>query len=115
MKHRYQIADLENGGNVIDVTATAEDDGSLTIFDLSYGPAADAFYGEGRDVEVWLTIPPEAVNRLSEHLFGQLVDNPVDQAARLLAAIYEGDSLALRKIKETLDGNNIQYEKMMWT
>ena len=33
MAQRYDIADLLIGGNTINVTATVEDDGSLTIFD----------------------------------------------------------------------------------
>ncbi len=115
MSQPYEIADLLIGGNTINVTATVEDDGSLTIFDLSFGPSADAFYGAGRDVEVWLTIPPDAVNRLAECLFGQLVDNPADKAARHLAANYQGDSSAYRKIEAFLDQNNIQYESAMWT
>jgi len=115
MPKRHQIAKLFVDGNTLDVTATVEDDGSLTIFELSYGPAADAWYGEGRDIEVWLTIPPKAVQQLSEHLFGQLVDNPADGAAQLLAANYEGDGSALRKIQEVLDQNDIRYERVMWT
>ena len=115
MSQCYEIAELLIGGNTINVTATVEDDGGLTIFDLSFGPSADSFYGEGRDVEVWLTIPPDAVNQLSGCLFGQLVNNPADEAERYLAANYQGDSRAYRKIEAFLDQNNIQYERMLWT
>lgn len=114
MPKRYQVADLRVGGNTIVVTATVEKDGGLTIFDLSYGPAADSCYGEGRDVEVWLTISPAAVKQLSEHLFGRVVEDPADKSAQLIAATYEGDSLALRKIQEVLDQNDIRYGKTMW-
>jgi hypothetical protein len=43
------------------------------------------------------------------------VDNPADKAARHLAANYQGDSSAYRKIEAFLDQNNIQYESAMWT
>ena len=112
MKQRYEIADLKNGNNIY-VTATAED-GSLTIFDLSYGPAADLCFGEDADVEVWLELSPEAVREFSVHLFGKLVGNPANETAQHLAATYQSDSRALRKIQETLDQQGIQYEKKMW-
>lgn len=81
MKKSYQIVDLSIGGNVIRVTATVEDDGSLTIYDLSYGPSADLFYGAGREVEYWLKIPPDSAEQLSMHLLGKLADDPVDEVA----------------------------------
>lgn len=115
MPKRYQVADLSVGGNTIKVSVTVEADGSLTILDLSYGPAADACYGEDRDVEHQLTISPEAVNQLSEHLFGRVVNRPAGEVAKQIAAMYEGDSGALRKIQEMLDQKEIRYDQMLWT
>ena len=79
MARRYQIADLELGGTVIQIDITANDDGSLKIFDWSCGEAVDKFYGEGRDVEHWLDITPEATRQLSVKLFHDWIDDPAEQ------------------------------------
>lgn len=114
MQKRYQIVDLSIGGNTIDVTATVEDDGGLTIYDLSYGTAADQCFGEGRDVEVWLEIPPDGVRQLSEKLLGRVVEHPGDDLAGHLASKYADDSQMLSKIQALLDDNEIRYEKSFW-
>ena len=114
MKKSYQIADLSIGGNVIHVTATVEDDGSLTIYDLSYGPAADRFYGKGRDVEVWLKLTPDSVEQFSRHLIKGPVDDPADETARIVASLYQDDSRALRKVQKMLEEHGIKYEETMW-
>ncbi len=114
MKKSYQIADLSIGGNIIRVTAIVEDDGGLTIYDLSYGPSADLFYGAGREVEYWLKIPPDSAKQLSMHLLGKLADDPVDEVAQFLASMYVDDNYARSKIQKTLDENQIQYEPMCW-
>jgi len=114
MKQRYQVADSRSGGNVIIVTITVEDDSSLTVYDLSYGPIADQWWGEGRDVEVWLKISPEEVNRLANCLLDREVEDPAGESAQLLAAIYKDDTTALRRIQGLLDQHEIQYSEMVW-
>lgn len=115
MTQRYQIADLENGGNFIKIDVTAGDDGSLNIFDLSYGETADMFYGEGRDVEHWIDITPEATRQFSVVLFSKWLDDPANEVAKHLAAVYKGDRGALRRIKAFLDEKSVPYEIMLWT
>jgi len=115
MQTNYRVADLQVGGNVIVVTATAADNGGLTIHDLSYGRAADLFYGEGRDVEVWLELGPDSVATLATHFFGAAVENPADEVSKLLASLYQDDSRALSKIQQMLDELQIKYKKEMWT
>jgi hypothetical protein len=39
MQAKHRIAAFQISGNVIVVTPIAVDDGDLTIYDLSYGPA----------------------------------------------------------------------------
>ena len=114
MTKTYQIANISIGGNVIEITSTVEEDGGLTIFDLSYGPTADMTYGEDRDVEVWLKIPPDGARQLSVHLFGTWVEDPADEVAQHLSSQYQGDSHGLSKIQTILDENNVPYEKNMW-
>lgn len=81
MKNSCQVVDLSIGGNVFDVTMTVDDDGALTIHDLFYGPAAEDFCGEGRDMEFWLQIPPDGFRQLSERLLGKTVESSVDAVA----------------------------------
>jgi hypothetical protein len=114
MSTPYKIADLEIGGNVIKIDVTANDDGSLQIFDWSCGPVADMFFGEDRDVESWIDLTAEATRQLSVVLFKTWVDTPAASVAQHLAETHKGDSKALSKIKALLDANHVPYEKSVW-
>lgn len=113
-KTTYQITRIVTGGNVVKVTATAEEDGDLTIYDLSYGTAADDFYCEDSEVEVWLKLSPENTQGLGQDLLGSGQDATADKVAKLLAERYADENLVLRKIQELLDELNIPYERAMW-
>ncbi len=112
---RYQIADVERGGNIIKIDVTVQDDGGVRTFDWSMGSAADEFYGEGSDVEHWLDITPEAARQLSVKLFRDWVEQPAEDVAKYLVTRFQGDTKAISKIQALLDELDVPYEQHLWT
>ncbi len=114
MSRRYEITDADIGGNVIKIDVIVQDDGGLQVFDWSMGPAADQFYGEGRDVESWIDITADATRELSVKLLRDWVEQPADDVAKHLAERYAGDTRASSKIKDLLDELDVPYREHMW-
>jgi len=115
MSSSYEVTKIEKDGDYVSITITVNEDGSLRIFDHSFGPSADLFYGEDRDVEHWLDLDNTAVQKLLTALTGEVTPTAADDLARLLAKSYAGQNLALRSIMELCDEKMVEYKEGLWT
>lgn len=106
----FTVTDSCVDGNRIVVDIEVTERGGLIVNDYSSGPAADACFWEGADVDVELRIPPASVKALGDKLgiYG----------ARALSArwqlIHQGKFDALRLIQRQCAELGVKYSEGHW-
>ena len=113
-KDTYTVTEIDKGGDHVSIVIIVGEDGSLRILDHSYGRSADEMYGEGRDVEHWLDLCADSVQKLMTKLTGGATPDAADDLAKLLVKKFESQNLALQSIKELCAEKGISYKEELW-
>ena len=112
MSHTFTVTDSCVDGNSILVTINVTEDGGLIVGDYSAGPAADACFYPGANVDHELLIPPKSAQKLCRHI--GIYGGDVRALAARLGLIYRDKTDALKLIKQQCDDLGLKYSEGRW-
>ncbi len=112
MNNSFQVTRLENASNLTIVSIDVRENGSLVVNDWSTGDFADKCYG--RDVDRYLELGPESVEKLLSSLKITADSKTPESLANYLTRQYKGENRALTKIRDVCDQHGVQYKEEFW-